>query len=1040
MYKTATQFNGALLFASFLALLCCFPPTLRASATTANLSSTHSATVLQIRGQVLDAETTEPLIGAYVTVIGTQTGTTTDADGRYTIETEPDAVLEFSYTGYANKQIPVNGQTIIDVRLGMDEELLSEVVVVGYGKQKKSHLTGSVSKVTNERLDQIPTARVDDALNGQVAGVQIANTNPAAGEAPVIRIRGQGSISFDSNPLIVVDGIAVGTDADFLSSLDMNDVQSVEVLKDAASSAIYGSRGANGIILITTKDGVEGPTTFSYNAYVGVKDVPSRDVLTTVDDWIAQARANSPDGEISDKLRYIEMIGQNTDWEDVMFDGGMIQSHSLSARGGTKNTTFRAALSYLDDEGVLLTDNFEKINFRLNLDTKVRDRVRFGIVLNPSYTSQRRFPIGVHDAIRQQPWLPLYLTEDNIQFVNRFRENGRWADAQIGDYAMERMFDDYDLDAMMPSMGSGTDISGTSNQSALAKVLERRRFRYQTKIFTNAYLQFDLADGLFFKQTVGGDFRYTRNTRWQGIEASRNGASDSESIRTDANQLHAVAESTLNFDRQIGKHEIQAVAGFAYESWDREFSALEAAGYNFDFIETIPAANLVGGSTSEAQEKLISYLSRVQYAYDDKYLLSVSARWDGSSKFGSDDKFGFFPAVAAGWRISQEDFLADNDFIEELKIRASYGLSGSNSGIGEYDYIGLIEPVGTGLGLTGFNPINISNARLRWEKLREFNPGIDVSLLAGRVSFSVDYYTRRSEDLLLNLPVPAVTGFETALVNRGIVENSGFEIEAMTRNVTTPSFSWSTNFLVTRNRNELVDFAGSSGLISTVDSKRPAEWIALEGQPIASFYGYVVDGEIPLEFIRNPTFPINAQSQDIYVRDLNGDGVIDTDDRTILGSPYPDVVWSVNNQFRWMDFDFSFMFQGSHGAEVRNISSQYINNEFSSNQDYSAEFPDGDLVQQRIFTNDDIQDASYVALRNLNLGYTIRTAAFERANISKLRVYISGQNLIYVMADDYVGYNPEGIDQGLASPLTYGYQRGPAPIFRTFSAGVNFNF
>ena len=998
--------------------------------------------VLKVTGTVVDGETREPIIGANITVVGSQTGTTTDLDGRYSIDVEPDASLEITYTGYARQVINVNGQSVIDIELSVNKELLDEVVVVGYGKKKKSHLTGSVSKVTNEKLDQIPTARVDDALNGQVAGVQIQSTNPAAGEAPVIRIRGQGSISFDSNPLVVVDGVAVGNDADFLSSIDMNDVQSVEILKDAASTAIYGSRGANGIIMITTKDGVEGPTQFSYNSYIGNKEVFDNDVLTTVDDWIAQARAASPDGEISDKLKYIEMIGQNTDWQDVMFDGGTIQSHALSARGGTKNTKFRASLSYLDDEGVLLTDNFEKINFRLNLDTRASDRVSFGIMLNPSYTKQRRFPIGVHDAIRQQPWLPLYLTEDNIQFVNRFRENGRWADAQIGDYAMERMFDDYDLDAMEPSMGSGTDISGTSNQSALAKVLERERYRYQTKVFANTYMNVDLAKGLSFRQTVGGDFRYTRNTRWQGIQASRNGAADSESIRTTATQFHTVAESTLRFDREFGKHEFDAVAGFAYESWDRESSVLEAAGYDFDFIQTIPAANLVGGSTFEAQEALISYLSRVNYAYDDKYLLSLSARYDGSSKFGTDNKFGFFPAVAAGWRISQEGFLKDNALIDELKIRASYGLSGSNAGIGEYDYIGLIEPVGTALGgnNTGFNAINISNSTLQWEKLREFNPGIDVSLLSGQFTFSVDYYDRTSEDLLLDLPIPAVTGFSSALVNRGVVRNSGVEIEATTRNITTPKFQWSTNILVTHNKNELVDFAGSSGLISIVDSKRPAEWIAMEGQPIASFYGYVVSQEIAPEFIKNPTFPINAQSQDIYVKDINGDGVIDTDDRTILGSPYPDFVWSVNNQFRFMDFDFNFMFQGSHGAEVRNISSQYIKNEFSSNQDYTADFPDADQVVQRIFTNDDIQDASYVALRNVNLGYTFRGGFFDRANVRNLRVYASAQNLLYFWSNDYEGWNPEGIDQGLGSPLTYGYQRGPAPLFRSVSFGVNLNF
>ncbi|RMG24740.1 MAG: SusC/RagA family TonB-linked outer membrane protein, partial [Bacteroidetes bacterium] len=836
-------------------------------------------------------------------------------------------------------------------------------------------------------------------------------------------------------------GIAVGTDADFLASLDMNDVASIEVLKDAASSAIFGSRGANGVIMITTKEGIEGPVQFNYDAYVGLKSVPHNDYLTTVDAWLDYTRKNNG-GELTQRLQYIERLGTYTDWQDVMMDGGTIQSHAISARGGTKNTKFRASLSYLDDEGVLLTDNYQKINFRLALDTKVSDRISFGVVMNPSHTNQRRFPIGIHDAIRQSAWLPLYLDENTIQYVNRFRENGRWKDAQIGDYAMERMFDDYDLQAGRPSTGSGTDISSTSNQSALAKVLERDRRKKQTKILANAYFNLNLTDDLYFRQTIGGDFRYTRNTRWAGVKASRNGARDSESNLSTATQFHHVATSTLNYDKILGGHDINVVAGFAYEEWNREFSNLEGAGFNFDYIQTIPAANLVGGEMFKTQENLISYFSRVNYAFNNKYLLSVSARWDGSSKFGKDNKFGFFPAVSAGWRVSEEDFLAENGLISNLKLRGSYGITGSNSGIGEYDHIGLLAPIGTGLdgNPTGFNPVNISNSELRWEKLLEYDLGVDIAFLDGRFGASFDYYNRQSVDLLLNLPIPSVTGFETALVNKGKVENKGFEIELFSRNISNADFSWSTNALFTHNKNTLLDFAGANGLISTVDPKRPAEWIALEGHPIASFYGYVVKEEIPLEYIKDPFFPINGQSQDIYVKDLNGDGLIDTDDRTILGSPYPDLIWSVNNTFRYKNFDLSFMFQGSHGAEIRNISSQYIKNEFNSNQDYTSEFPDKDKVVQRIFTNDDVQDASYVSLRNVNLGFSFPASLTDKVGIRTLRIYLSGQNLLYMMADGYQGFNPEGADQGLGNPLTTGYQRGPAPIYRTISGGINLGF
>lgn len=991
-----------------------------------------------VKGQVL-SEDGEPLPGVTLLVRGTSTGTVTDLNGQFILNADEDDVLICSFIGFQTIEIPIEGRTTIDVKMSQDLQQLDEVVVVGYGTQKKSHLTGAVSKVTNESLDQIPISRIDDALVGQISGVNIQMTNPEAGEAPTITVRGQGSISSATPPLVVVDGIVVGSD--YLGSIDMNDVESVELLKDAASASIYGSRGANGVLMITTKKGKEGPTRFTYNGYVGFKSVPKSDVLSNVDDWSRYVEQNN--GELTDRMRYIQQLGTHTNWEEVMMPGGTIHSHSISASGGTKNTQFRASLNYQDDEGVLLTDSYKKINFRLNLTTKISDRVEFGTVLNPSYTAQRRFPIGVHDAIRQSPWLPLYLDENTIKYVNRERENGRWADAEIGDYAMERMFDNYDLDAGMPVASGGTSISTTSNQSSYAKVMEREQWKYYTKLFANSFLKVHLMDGLYFRSSIGGDFRYRRNTYWTGIEASRNGASDSEARQDTGVGTHMVTENTVNFSKKYGEHEISAIAGFTYEKWHGIDSDIRAAGYDFDYIKTIPKTNVSSAEMLEDEETLISYLSRINYAYNDRYLVSVSLRTDGSSKFGPDNKFGFFPAFSAGWRISEESFLQNSSTISNLKLRFSYGVTGSNNGIGRYAHIGLIEPVGAVLGgsnVSGFNVGNIANSELRWEKLIEFNPGLDLGLFDDRLFLSLDLYRRTSEDLLLNQPIPSVTGFREALVNLGVVENKGFEVELISRNYTGNDLRWTTSAILTHNQNTLIDFAGADGLISTVDSKRPAEWIALEGNPIASFYGYVMDKQIDPQYIKDPYYPINSQSQDIYVKDLNGDGVIDSDDRTILGSPYPDFVWSITNSFRYKQLDLSFMFQGSMGAEVRNIESQYIKNEFSGSKDYTGDFPDASLVQERIFTNDDIMDASYVSLRNVNIGYTLHSRLNELIGIQRARVYVSAQNLLYLMSDNYSGYNPEGINKGLDSPLTYGYQIGAAPIFRTVSVGLNLEF
>jgi len=996
-----------------------------------------------VKGSVVSKSDNLPIPGAAVIVKESNNGTSTDFDGNFELQVKKGDILQVSYLGYISQLITINSQTKITISLVVDTNELDEVVVIGYGTQKKANLTGSISKVTNKTLDQIPVARVDDALIGQVAGVNIQMTNPAAGEAPSIRIRGQGSISFESNPLIVVDGIAVGNDADYLSSIDMNDVESLEVLKDASSSSIYGSRGANGIIMITTKRGREGPVKFSYNTYLGVKSVPDSEQLTTVKDWTEFVLANNG-GVMTDRLTYINLLGgDNTNWEEVMMDGGIIQSHNLSIRGGTRNTKFNASLGYLDDEGVLLTDNFEKINLRLRVDSKIRENVKMGVSINTSLTEQRKFPLRSQDAIRQSPWTPLYLTEENIQFVNRFRENGRWADAQVGDYAVERMFDDYDLDAGMPVPSGGTDISTTSSTSALAKVLERDYRRYQTKVYANTYLQYNFNDDLYFKQTVAGDYRFTKNTRWLGIQATRNGAGDSKSTRSSSVDYHTILESTLNLNKNIKDHKIVGLLGFAYEYWQREGTSLTGIGYDSDIIQTIPASNLSGGYTYETEEKLASYFARVNYDYNNRYLVSLSVRADGSSKFGPNNKFGFFPAASVGWRISNEKFLADSKVISELKLRTSYGITGSNSGIGRYDYLGLIEPVGTaidGVG-TGYNPINIANDDLKWEKLVEFNPGIDASFFGGVFGLSVDYYIRTSKDLLLYLPVPGVTGFESALVNKGEVKNEGFELELNSRNITRDNFTWTTTGLLSRNKNTLVDFAGSDGLISSVDPKRPSEWIALEGQPLSTFYGYVTsDQEIDLEYLRNPFYPINANAQDTYVKDLNGDGIIDTDDRTVLGDPYPDFVWSLTNNLKYKNLDLSFMFQGSHGAEVRNIDQQYINNQFTSNMDYISTFPDKDLVVQKIFTDRIIMDASYVALRNVNFGYQFNRELIEKLNMRKLRIYVAAQNLLYIKGNGYVGFNPEGINEGFRNPLTYGYQRGASPIYSTISFGLNVEF
>ncbi|MGY5355755.1 SusC/RagA family TonB-linked outer membrane protein [Wenyingzhuangia sp. IMCC45467] len=993
---------------------------------------------VNLTGTILSSADNTPIPGANIIVKGTSKGTISDFDGNYQITVNKGDVIVLSYLGYKTQEVTVTDQNKISTVLQIDSSELDEVVIVGYGTQKKSHLTGAISKVKNESLDQIAVARVDDALVGQVSGVNIQATDGGAGAAPTIRVRGVGSISGGINPLIVVDGLVV--DNDYLSALDMNDVESFEILKDAASTAIYGSRGSKGVIMITTKNGKEGKTKFSYSTYTGLKEARQSDAYySTVAETVAAEQAAT--GTLSDRTRYKQLIGVDTNWQDIAFDGGTITSHSLSARGGSKRTKFSTALNYLHDEGVMLTDDFKKYNLKAKIDTEVNDNFSFGVNLSPSYTETRRFDGSTHDILRQPSWLPIYHDENTIQFVDRTV----YPDVQVGDYALQRHFDNYDLD------GTGTliDISNTSNTNPAAKVLERDRRDKKFKMYGNVYAKYDFTKDLSIKTTVGGDMQYTDRRRWQGVLSNRNGASAAQLDLTNEKQIHLANENFLTYNKSFGKSDVNAILGTSVETWNYDYETTQGTGYTSDLLQTMKAATAISDYNSYSYERsLLSYFGRVNYAYDDKYLFSLSLRRDGVSVFGKNQKYGNFPAASVGWNVAKESFLEDSNVVSNLKLRLSYGVTGNpliDTGddlIDNYPSLALLNPSSYAVDgdvTSAFNPINIANSELQWERSIEINPGVDFGFFNNRISGSVDYYKRNSDQLLLYNPVSSTTGFSNALVNLGEVQNEGFEFELRTKNLSTSSFRWTSTFIGSYNKNTLVNFADSNGQIQNVDSKRASEWINLQGQPISSFYGWVVDKEIALEDLNNPYHPIGAEAQDVYVKDLNGDGVIDDDDKTNLGDPYPDFVWSISNEFKFGQVDFSFMFQGSHGAKVRNMGDQYIFNHFNSAQDFNpATTPNQEFIKEKIFTNSIVQDASYIALRNVNLGYNFSKNFASKLGLSKARVYATGQNLLYLTASDYTGFNPESIDN--TSATTYGYQRAGSPIFSTVSVGLNIEF
>ena len=971
--------------------------------------------------------------------------------------------------GFKTKSVIVAGQSSIDVVLEVDTESLEEVVVVGYGTQKKSHLTGSISKVTNDDLDQIAVSRVDDALVGQVSGVNIQATDAEAGAAPTITIRGVGSMAGDSTPLIVVDGVIV--DSDFLGSLNMNDVESFEVLKDAASSSIFGSKGSNGIIMITMKSGVEGKPKFTYNGLTGLKSGRKSDAYGyTTQGWADQQLAENGvlNNYTAAQLQIVEATGIDRSWQDVLIDGGVINSHSLSVRGGNAKTKYAASMNYLNDEGVLLVDNFERFGARAKVDVKVNKKVSFGINFAPTYSIRRRASLNLYNGARHQPWLPIYHTEETLNFYD-------YTDADLieeygvlepGDYAMMRHFviGDLDGDGVYTDENLTSNWGNSNNQNPYAKNVERDRNDKKLKLFSSAYAKFKLAKGLNFKSSLSASFQDTQRKDFLGTEATRLVTNASITQIAQKDQYY-IADNFLNYDKKYGKNEFALTLGNTIEKRNYFYNSTVGQGFLVDEIAELtnaPIPTEIDGF--EWTKRGISFVSRLNYAYDDKYLMSLSYRRDGSSIFARSFKYGDFPAASIGWNVDKEDFLSSSNVLSKLKLRASYGVTGNdrlNTGavdpdaagstsslstgnilVDYYPHLDLISPVSfiqDGQIASGFGQANIGNADLQWERLIEINPGIDFGFFGNRISGSIDWYQRTSDQLLLNNPVSYTSGYTNVLQNLGEVKNEGWELELRTKNITNDKFKWSTTFLATINENTLVDFGDSNGQITSLDPKRPTEWINLEGQPISSFYGYVVDREVPTEELTqggNFHRYVGQKSGVAYVKDLNGDGVLDDEDKTILGNPYPKLIWSFGNDFSYGPVDFSFLFQGSHGAEVRNIADEYLFNYDS--MDEVLETVDSEFIVHKRFTNDIIQDASYIALRNVNIGLNLPQGFLDATGLSKARVYTSGQNLLYFTADGYTGWNPEALDK--TSPTQYGYQRGGSPITRTISLGFNIDF
>ena len=695
----------------------------------------------------------------------------------------------------------------------------------------------------------------------------------------------------------------------------------------------------------------------------------------------------------------------------------------------------------------MITDDYKLYSAKLKISSKLGKKIKFGLSATPSYSKRRALPTSIHNPIRQSPWLPIYHTAGTLQFINR----DAYPDVGIGDYFYENHLVELDLD------GNGSDsrprTSGDANP--YAQYVEREHYEFNTKVLGSTYLSYKIMDGLTAKTSLGITLEQRKRTRWDGTKHHASGTSRTQYLLNNRFRSRLISDNTLSYNKQIGNHEINALAGITVQKRKAETSQIVGTGYSNDLLKNLQGATTIvsEGETNIVKTK-IGYFGRVSYVFDDKYLVNASFRRDGSSVFGVNSKWGNFPAVSVGWNVHNEDFLLDSDAISNLKFRVSYGLTGAeNFNVGDdlvnaWPYLAQLDNTNAiidGNITQGVSPKNIANLLLQWEASEEFNPGLDFGFLSNRISGSLDYYKRTSDKLLLNNPVSYVTGFNNGIVNLGKVANSGWEFELRTNNISSQDFSWKTTLIASTNKNELLDYGESNGALTEDGFGRNSQWINLVGNPISSFYGYVVDKELANEYWDSPWIPINGQSEDIIVKDLNGDGIITDADKTILGDPYPDIVWSLSNDFSYKNFDFSFMIQGSQGAEVKNIGDQYFFSQWNgATSDEQAVvnagiIPDASFLKPRIHTNDVVMSAGYFSLRNVNFGYSLPDDVVSKLGMASLRLYGTGQNLLYITSDDYHGFNPEYID-GNNTPQSYGAQRAGTPLFRTISFGINANF
>lgn len=998
-----------------------------------------SAPVRQSRAAVVDRsvsgivrdENGQGLPGVVVVVKGSSQGTTqgtaTGPDGRYQLTVPDGAVtLVFSFVGFASQEVALGQRSVVDITLKTDTKQLADVVVVGYGTQRKSDVTGSIASVSSQEIKAVPVTGVGQALQGRAPGVFVTQASNAPGGGVSIRIRGGNSINAGNEPLYVIDGFPVYNENG--SSLNPNDIESIEVLKDASATAIYGSRGANGVVLVTTRRGKAGQSRVDFEMYYGVQQVRKKLPLLNATEYAqlvneAQVNANRPRVFTDEQ---IAGYGTGTNWQDEIFREAPMQNYQVTASGGSDKTRYALSANYLDQKGIILSSSFDRASFRFNFDHKLNEKFSIGNSLSvvrsrndavPTDTDGGNGAAVVYGALNFSPIQPVYNPDGTLVVFNT---PGR---IQIG--------------------------------SPVAQALGTDNLTVRSRLIGNVFVDYKIRPELTLRTSFGADVNYFKNSIYisrntaTGIQLGGRGEIINEQSTSWLN------ENTLSYVKTFGEvHNLTVLAGFTMQGSRFERAVAAAQGFANDILsyDNLGGASTALVPTSLANEwQLNSFIGRANYDYAGRYLLTATVRADGSSRFGAGNKYAVFPSASVAWRLSEERFLQDNPVIGDLKLRASYGVSG-NQEIGQYQSLAALATQNANFNNTvaiGIGPTRVANPDLRWETTAQLDLGFDLGLWNNRIALTGDYYNKKTTDLLLQVPLPYISGYASALQNLGSIRNRGVELGLNTNNLT-GAFTWSTSFNIAANRNEVLDLGGQREFAAGEASghlQLPNSGLVRVGEQIGTFFGYQTDGlfQTPDEVAASaqPT----ARPGDRRYVDQDGNNVINANDRVILGYAQPKLFGGLTNTFAYKGIELSIFVQGTSGNSIFNINrfelesltgvsnqSREVLNRWTPTNPTNT-IPRANAVGNAYVISDrQIEDGSYLRVRNINLAYSLPKEFIKKAKLTNVRVYVSLQN--WLTFTNYSGYDPE-VNRFGQSALSQGTDYGSYPSNKIVLAGLN---